>query len=341
MSQTQRMSDDNLTERASARIVALCGGVGGAKLALGLDTVLGKGNLTVVVNTGDDFEHLGLHVSPDLDTVLYTLAGISDAARGWGRANESWNFMAALGELGGDSWFNLGDRDLALHVERTHRLRAGQTLGSVTEHLAQRLQLATRILPVTNAPVRTMVHTPEGALPFQEYFVKHRCEPMVTRISFVGAEESAPNPAVLEALAAMNLAAIVICPSNPYLSIDPILAVPGMRAALNQATVPVIAVSPIIGGRAIKGPTAKIMTELGVAISSQSIVDHYRGLIDGLVIDQVDVADGDTLDIPFALCDTLMRNDEDKQRLAKSVLSFADRLSRQSRSTQFADGSTS
>ena len=309
-----------------SHVLALCGGVGGAKLALGLSAVLGADELTVVVNTGDDFEHLGLHVSPDLDTVLYTLAGLSDPERGWGRADESWNFMGALRELGGDAWFALGDRDLAVHVERTRRLNAGETLTSIVADMARRLNVATQIVPMTDGPVRTIVHTAAGALPFQEYFVRHACKPVVRGVSFEGAAEAKPNPAVADAFARANLAAIVICPSNPYLSIDPLLAMPGIRSALQRSTVPVIAVSPIISGQAVKGPTAKIMAELGIAATSAAIAQHYRELIDGLVIDESDAADADRLGIPAAVTPTLMKSLDDKRRLAHAVLAFAERI---------------
>ncbi len=317
------------------RVLALCGGVGGAKLALGLYSVLAADRLTLVVNTGDDFEHLGLHISPDLDTVLYTLAGLSDPERGWGRADETWNFMSALGRFGGDTWFALGDRDLALHVERTRRLRAGETLSAVTADLAGRLKIEAGIVPMTDDAVRTVVHTREGSLPFQQYFVGRRCEPVVTGIAFSGAGEARPNPALLAALADPELAAIVICPSNPYLSVDPILAVPGIRQALRGAAVPVIAVSPIIGGQAVKGPTAKIMAELGIGNTLVAIAEHYRGLIDGLVIDAADAPDAagvvgaaspERARIAVDAVPTLMQSLADRQRLAAAVLAFAERL---------------
>lgn len=323
----RRDAPQSLTQSdGSARVVALCGGIGGAKLALGLEAVLGAGCLTVVVNSGDDFEHLGLHVSPDLDTVLYTLAGLSDAARGWGRAGESWHCMEALAELGGDSWFALGDRDLAVHIERTRRLRAGETLTAITAHFARQLNVASRIVPMTDLPVRTAVHTSIGVLPFQEYFVRHRCAPAVTGVSFTGAAGARMNPALDEVLAEPNLAAVVICPSNPYLSIDPILAVPGMREALRAAAAPVVAVSPLIGGQAVKGPTAKIMAELGIAINSASIAAHYRGLIDGLIVDTADAGDRNAIDVPVECCDTLMRTIADKRRVAAAALALADLL---------------
>jgi len=311
---------------AAGRVLALCGGIGGAKLVLGLDAVLDPGRLTVIVNTGDDFEHLGLHVAPDLDTVLYALAGLSDPVRGWGRADETWNFMGALRELGGEAWFDLGDRDLAVHVERTRRLRAGETLTSIAADMARRLNIATRIAPMTDDAVRTIVQTREGPMPFQHYFVRHACAPAVTGVSFAGASEARPNPVFVDAVADPSLAAIVICPSNPYLSVDPILAVPGVREALQRSTVPVIAVSPIIGGEAVKGPTAKIMKELGIAVTSRSIFEHYHELIDGLVIDAADAADADHLDVPVTVRRTLMISTEDKRNLARDVLVFAEQI---------------
>lgn len=327
------MTDARKTSAAPGGVLALCGGIGGAKLALGLDAVLGAGGLTVIVNTGDDFEHLGLHVSPDIDTVLYTLAGLSDPVRGWGRSDETWNFMAALDALGGETWFALGDRDLAVHVERTRRLKAGETLTAVTAGLARRLGVDARIVPMSDDPVRTMVETAAGVLAFQHYFVRHRCTPAVRGVSFAGAREARPNPVFLDALTDPALRAIVICPSNPYLSVDPILAVPGVRAALARATAPVIAVSPIIGGDAVKGPTAKIMKELGIAVTNIEISKHYQELIDGLVIDEADAGDAGRVGVRTAATRTLMASSDDKRRLAQEVLRFAQRLATE-RATQ-------
>jgi LPPG:FO 2-phospho-L-lactate transferase len=314
---------------AEGRVLALCGGIGGAKLALGLYAELGAGRLTVVVNTGDDFEHLGLHVSPDLDTVLYTLAGLADPDRGWGRAGETWNFMAALAELGGETWFALGDRDLALHIERTRRLRAGERLTAITADLARRLHVGACIAPMSDEPVRTIVHTPDGPMAFQHYFVKHRCAPKVTRIAFEGPDSARPGPAFTDVLADPALRAIVLCPSNPYLSIDPILSVPGVRAALARAAAPVVAVSPVIGGEAVKGPTAKIMRELGVAVTSKTIADHYHGLVEGLVIDEADAGEARQVGVRCAVTRTLMKSLDDKRSLARSVLAFAGELARE------------
>ena len=233
---------------ANGHVLAFCGGIGGAKLALGLARVLPRGALTVAVNTGDDFEHLGLCISPDLDTVTYALAGIDNLETGWGRRDETWGFMQALAEVGGETWFKLGDRDLALHVERTRRLRNGETLSAITADIARRFGIESRILPMSDHRVCTMVRTCDGTLPFQRYFVEQQCAPAVAGFAFEGAAVAAPHPAILEALSDRRLRAVVICPSNPYISIDPILALPSLRAALKRAAAPVIAVSPIIGG---------------------------------------------------------------------------------------------
>ena len=308
------------------QVLALCGGIGGAKLALGLYRVLGPGRMTVVVNTGDDFEHLGLAVSPDLDTVLYTLGGLADPERGWGRAQETWQCMEALRQLGGETWFQLGDRDLAMHVERSGWLRRGQTLSAFAARAARQFGIDAHILPMTDAPVRTIVETDEGALPFQHYFVRRRCEPVVRAIRFARAAEAAAPQSFIDLVAGDSLRAIVICPSNPYLSVDPILAVPGIAAALATARAPVVAVSPIIGGQAVKGPTAKIMVELGLAVTNESIAGHYRSLIDGLVVDEADGADAARLDVPTLAVPTLMRDLADRERLAGDILAFAATL---------------
>lgn len=308
------------------RVVALCGGVGGAKLAFGLARILGQA-LSVIVNTGDDFEHLGLAISPDIDTVLYTLGGRADKERGWGRADEGWGFMAALAELGGETWFQLGDRDLALHVLRSRELRAGRPLTAIVAEFARRFGIRAAILPMSDDPIRTVVETREGDLAFQRYFVEHRCVPAVLGVRFEGVEQARVSAEVRAALEGPELRAIVICPSNPYLSIDPILATPELRRLIEAAAAPVVAVSPIIGGEAIKGPTAKIMGELGVPASSQAIARHYRGLIDALVIDPEDAAARDLLGVDVSVVPTLMRDDADRERLAGDVLAFADALS--------------
>ena len=313
----------------SDRIALLCGGVGGAKLALGLDRVLPERALTIIVNTGDDFDHLGLRISPDIDTVLYTLAGLNDPVRGWGRHDETWHCMDALAAIGGDTWFALGDRDLALHLERTRRLSNGETLSSIVDHFARRLGVRSRVLPMSDDSVATIVHTNEGALAFQQYFVRRRCEPVVTGVSFDGALSAHGQPDACTALADPYLTAIVIAPSNPYLSIDPILAVRGIRSALAAATVPVIAVSPLVGGDAVKGPTAKMMRELGLPVSNAAIAAHYAGLIDVLVIDESDAGDASDVaaveraGVRVAVTRTLMRDDSDKTRVARDVVALA------------------
>lgn len=272
-------------------ILALAGGVGGARLALALAEVLEPQELVVAVNTGDDFEHFGLHVSPDLDTVMYTLAGINDAAQGWGIRGETWGFMDAIGRLGGDTWFKLGDRDIATHVERTRRLRKGESLSVVTDALCRALSIRHQVVPMSDDPVPTMIHTDEGELAFQDYFVRRRAVPAVRRVEYRGAERAAMSPGLRAALDSPRLQALVVCPSNPYLSVAPFLALPGMREALARRRVPAIAVSPIVGGQALKGPAAKIMRELGEVPSCAAVARFYRGIVDTLAIDVSDVAE--------------------------------------------------
>ena len=311
------------------RAVALSGGIGGAKLALGLYRTLAASDLTVVANPGDDIEHLGLTICPDLDTITYTLAGIANPQTGWGRRDETWSFMAALKALGGEDWFNLGDGDLALHVERTRRLAAGEGLGAITADICRRLGIGCRILPASDRPVRTVVETPTGVLAFQHYFVRDRGEPIVTGFSFEGAETARPLPEVLAALADPGLDAIVICPSNPFISIDPILAISGFREALLAASAPVVAVTPIVGGKAIKGPAAKMLAELGREVSAEAVARHYGGLLDGFVLDRVDETAAGAiraLGLEVLVTDTVMRDDDAKVRLATEVLTFAGRL---------------
>lgn len=314
-----------MTASVAASVVALCGGVGGAKLALGLSQRLPPGELAVIVNTGDDFDHLGLRICPDLDTVVYTLGGVADQERGWGRAGETWRFMAATREFGGPVWFQLGDQDLAMHVARTEHLRAGGLLSDFVQQVGLRLGIGARILPMTDEDVRTIVETDEGSFEFQRYFVEQRCRPRVQSVWFCGASRTQVSAAVGRAIVDADRA-IVICPSNPYLSIDPMLAIPGVRAALQQARAPVVAVSPIIGGQAVKGPTAKIMSELGLDVSNASIAAHYHGLIDGLVIDQGDAHEAAGVDVQVHATRTLMHDLADRVRLADEVLSFAAHL---------------
>jgi LPPG:FO 2-phospho-L-lactate transferase len=312
-------------EKGMGRIVVLTGGIGGAKLVLGLTRIVPPGNLTAIVNTGDDFRHLGLHVSPDIDTLLYTLSGLADPERGWGRAGETWNFMAALRAIGGDDWFMLGDADLALHVERTRAL-AGETLSAVTQRFARRLGIDIAIVPMSDDPVATRVATDEGELDFQRYFVQRRCEPVLRHVRFEGAETARPAPGALAALAAPGLSAILIAPSNPWLSVDPILAVPGMREALRAAGVPIVLVTPLPGGQAVKGPTAKIMAELGLELTAASIARHYEGLVDAIVLDDAD--DPAAIAVPSVRTDTMMRTLDDRIRVARAAIDLAARVGR-------------
>lgn len=314
-----------------SHVLALCGGVGGAKLAFGLAAELAPEDLTIVVNTGDDFEHLGLTICPDIDTVLYTLSGLADRERGWGLAGETWSFMAALSRLGGEDWFMLGDNDLATHVERTRRLAGGESLSSVTERLARAMGVAANIAPMSDAPVRTRILTDQGELEFQRYFVEQRCAPVARAIRYQGAEDARPSAAFAAALARPDLAAIVICPSNPYLSIDPILAVPRVREELGRASAPVVAVSPIIAGTALKGPAAKLMAELGVAPGVESVARHYAGLIDGLVVDTADTDSISAIEgdgVRAMATQSVMRDDNDRRHLARRTLAFAAELAR-------------
>ena len=310
--------------------VALSGGIGGAKLALGLYRAMtDPSELLIVANTGDDFEHLGLRICPDIDTVTYTLSGLSNLELGWGRQDESWSFMETLGTLGGETWFNLGDRDLALHVERTRRLQSGNSLSDVTADIAQRFAIKAAVAPMADHDVRTIVETPEGPLAFQHYFVRDRCEPTVTGFRFDGAASAAPSPALAAALSGAGPNFVVICPSNPFISIDPILAVPGIRKMLVKSAAPVIAVSPIVGGQAIKGPTAKMMAELGMDATAQGVARHYAGLIDGFILDTVDAAAADAImaNGPDVLVtNTVMKSLEDRVSLALEIIAFSEQL---------------
>lgn len=305
----------------SGRVLVLTGGVGGAKLVSGLARVMDPHRITAVVNTGDDFRHLGLWVSPDIDTLLYTLAGKADPVKGWGRASESWSFMAAARSLGMEDWFQLGDGDLALHVDRTSRLAAGETLGSITARHAAAWGVRCEILPMSDDPAPTLVETDIGLLSFQDYFVRFRCQPSVRAIQLAAADRAHVLPAVLARLADPALEAILVAPSNPFLSIDPILALPGMRAALACAKAPVVAVSPLIGGKAVKGPTGKIMAELGIAPTATTIAAHYFGFVDAMLIDHADA--GQPPPLPHALADTLMHDDDGRARVAAAALALA------------------
>ncbi len=299
-------------------IVALSGGIGGAKLALGLSHVVAPENLLIIANTGDDFQHLGLSISPDIDTLTYTLAGLDNTTLGWGRRDETWSFMETLATIGGPTWFRLGDRDLALHVERTRRLRAGETLSAITDDVARHWGIGARIVPMSNDPVRTRVRAESGWLDFQDYFVGQQCRPVIDAISFHGAEAAIAHPDALAALASPRLKAVVICPSNPFISVEPILAVPGMRVAIAGCGAPVIAVSPIIGGKAVKGPTAKMMAELGLEVSAAGVAARYGDLLTHYVLDHADA--GAVVAQRVSVAQTLMTTLEEKVALARAVL---------------------
>lgn len=311
-------------------ILALAGGVGGAKLANGLARILSPAELVVAVNTGDDFEHLGLHISPDLDTVIYTLAGIANPATGWGRADESWNFLTALGELGGPTWFQLGDRDLAAHVERTRRLATGETLSQITAHFCVRLGIRHSIVPMSDQRVRTMIRSNQGWLEFQDYFVRLQCEPRVVEIRFEGVEAARPSPGLEQVLQQdATLRAVVICPSNPFVSIDPILALRGIGDRLPRLQAPVVAVSPIVGGQALKGPARKMLQELGYEPSALGVAHHYQNFLDGLVIDRRDAALApaiEALGVRTLVTETIMTGEAEQIALARRVVDFATQL---------------
>ncbi len=301
------------------KVAALAGGVGGAKLVDGLAQALSADDLTVVVNTGDDFTHYGLQICPDLDTVCYALAGLANPETGWGRAGESWNVLENLAQLGGPDWFRLGDRDLATHLERTRRLAAGDRLSRITADFCAAWGIGCKVLPMSDDPVPTIVCTEEGELSFQEYFVARKCEPRITGFRFEGAAKARPAAGLLEALAQAE--AIVLCPSNPWVSIDPILNVPGVWDALLGRVV--IAVSPIIAGQAVKGPAAKMYRELGIQPTAYAVAKHYRGLMSGFVLDTLDTDLTSDMAWPYRVTDTIMNDRGDRLRLAEVVLEFA------------------
>lgn len=306
--------------------IVLCGGVGGSKLADGLARILDPEQLTIVANTGDDFDHLGLRICPDIDTITYMLAGLVHPERGWGRKDESWNTLETLRVFGGEDWFLLGDRDLALHLHRSQALREGKTLSEVTAAIASALGVKHRIVPMCEEPVRTIIKTSIGELAFQEYFVRHRCEPRVTGIRFEGIEAARPPVQLLRAMEAETLRAVLVAPSNPLLSIDPILTVPGLRDAIVARGVPVVAVSPLIGGASVKGPAAKLISELGYPTGNFGICEFYGSLLKGIIIDCADEAERHRLNVRTKVYDTLMKNADDRIRVARSALDFVAEL---------------
>ncbi len=299
------------------KIVAFAGGVGGAKLAHGLAQILAPEDLTIIVNTGDDFEHLGMYICPDLDTVCYTLAGLANPETGWGRVNETWNTISNIEKLGGPNWFHLGDQDIATHLERTRRMKEGQSLSQITKDFCAAWGIKHTVLPMTDSLVRTMVDTDEGELAFQEYFVHRHCEPRVKDFRFEGVNSAEPAPGACEAIDSAE--AVVICPSNPWVSVDPILQI------IQKINKPVIAVSPIIGGKTVKGPAAKMYSELGIEPSALAVAEHYRNILAGFVLDRVDSEMENSiiqLGIRTLVTDTLMNNLTDRTRLAQDVLNF-------------------
>ncbi len=312
------------------KVVALAGGVGGAKLVHGLAHILPPDNLTVIVNTGDDFEHLGLKICPDLDTVCYTLAGIANPETGWGLLNETWNAINNITSLGGPGWFRLGDLDLGTHLERTRRLMLGQVLSKIIEDFCRSWNIETTVLPMSNDPVPTIVQTNEGDLPFQEYFVHRRCEPRVKGFIFLDCEKASPAPGIISAL--MNAELLVICPSNPWVSIDPILSVPTIKETIiirKKKDLKVLAVSPIVSGRAIKGPLAKMFTEMSIESSALSVAKYYINLIDFFVFDLLDkeLIDAiEAINITPLCFDTVMKSINDRNRLAKDIISYFENL---------------
>ena len=307
-------------------ILSLCGGVGGAKLAHGLCKNVRPKDLLIVVNTGDDFRHLGLHISPDLDTVMYTLAEVADPERGWGIAGETWNFMEALAGFGDLDWFRLGDKDLATHLYRTRMLGQGQSLGQITRALCRSFGIEHRIVPMSEDPLRTRIATDRGTLPFQEYFVREGCRPGVQAIEFDGAGQARAHPDFAALLNSSELDAVILCPSNPFLSIDPLLSLEDVRSSLQSVNAPVIAVSPIVGGKALKGPAAKIMQELDMPANNLSIADYYRDFLHGLIIDTDDEHEAQAIEklgIRVKAAHTVMRSVQDRIDLAETCLEFA------------------
>lgn len=311
-------------------VLALTGGVGGAKLAAGLAAVLPPGQLDIVANTGDDFEHLGLYIAPDLDSVMYALAGINDRSRGWGVANESWNFLETLSSLNGASWFQLGDRDLAVHVQRTELLRQGLSLSEATTTLCAAMGIEHSLFPMSNDRVRTIVDTEQGELEFQEYFVARQCEPKVLGFRFDGQESATPLPVYQARLQHDTYHAVIVCPSNPFVSVDPILGMAGLKHSLSDSQKPVVAVSPIIGGKALKGPAAKMLQELDMPCDALGVARYYEGVISHFVIDEQDAsltAQIEDLGMQVLCMPTIMRSVEDQTQLANTLL---QQLSRES-----------
>ena len=315
------MSDKNF--------IALSGGIGGAKLCFGLNQILEPKQLQVIANTGDDFLYLGFYISPDIDTLIYTLAGINNKEEGWGRADETWKTHNVLGQLGADNWFKLGDKDLALHLHRSKAMRNGETLTSITQDIAERFEIGSKILPMSNHMIQTILHTEKGLLSFQDYFVKEANKPKIKKISFKSKHPETTKE-VLEAINDPGLTGFLIAPSNPYLSVDPILSIDKIKQTIMESNKPRIAVSPIIGEDSVKGPTSKIMKEMGLEVNVTTIAKHYENLIDGLIIDNTDeeyVQAIESSGIKVKVSNILMNNNDDKIRLAEEAIEFLNELS--------------
>ena len=310
------------------KIVALAGGVGGAKLADGLYRLSPQLDLTVIVNTGDDFSLFGLKICPDLDTVCYNLAGIENPLAGWGRAEECWETIDEISFLGGPDWFRLGNKDLAVHLERTRRLSEGEVLSEITSSFCRRWDITANILPMSDTPVPTIVQTKQGDLPFQDYFVKLACRPEVTGFIFQGADESVPAPGVVRSIKEADL--VLICPSNPWVSIDPILAIPDISRELRNKVV--LAVSPIIGGKTVKGPAAKMFKEIGIIPSAAAVAEHYQELLTGFIMDSADqdleehLSGSGPEELKVMTTNTWMNSRQDRVRLAEDVITFGKQL---------------
>ena len=313
---------------SDGKVCILSGGVGGAKLVLGMSEILDPKEFIVVANTGDDFVHLGLHISPDIDTLVYTLAGMVDEKRGWGLKDESWNFLGAVRDLGGETWFNLGDKDLAMHVERTKELKAGVSLSQVTKKLSAALGVKIDIVPMADSSVATTILTDDGPLAFQHYFVRDKCNPKVKGFKFEGLDKARPADGI-NRFNAERQRALLIAPSNPFVSIDPILGIPKLRETFIGSCQVKLAVSPIVGGIAIKGPAAKMMSELGIPSTATEVARHYLGLIDGIVIDEVDrhqASQIESLGIKPFVTKTVMSTLDDKIDLATDCIEYIDYL---------------
>lgn len=301
------------------KVVLLAGGGGGARFACGARDALGPEELTIVANVGDDVEILGLHVSPDLDSLLYALSGLLDEERGWGREDETWNALEAAASWGGEGWFRLGDRDLGLHLVRAAALRGGRSLSEVTADLASRVELGARLLPATDEPLRTHVVTPAGRFGFQQWFVGRGHRDEVDAVEYEGAEAARPAPGVLAAFEEAD--ALLLAPSNPYLSIGPILAIDEIREALERRTVRCVAVSPLVGGDAVTGPLGRMLFRMAGGTSPRHVLERYEGLVDVLVVDERDAPESPTADVLVA--QTLMRDRASARRLAEVALEAA------------------